>query len=80
MRKINSRVKYDRLKWGYLSREDFILGPKRSGIIHGSNNVNSQRQILTASLTIDQNCQNIDVSEGSHPETESVWTTYKCKY
>jgi len=55
MRKINSKAKYDRLKWGYLSREDFILGPMGSGIIQGTRTVGLQRQILTGSLTVDKN-------------------------
>ena len=80
MRKVNRKVKYDRLKWGYLGREDFILGPKGSGIIRDGPEKETQRQILTASLSIDENCEPIDLVSDNSRDRDNDWKVYKCKY
>jgi hypothetical protein len=79
MRKISNSKKYDKLRWGYLSREDFVLGPMGSGIIDDSITLESQRIIATASLTIDQNFECME-SGNKNTERDSNWVIYRCKY
>ena len=80
MRKINNNIKYDKLKWGYLGREDFILGPMGSGIIESTPTIESQRQIVTASLTIDNNWEGLEVVNVKNSDRDINWVTYKWKY
>lgn len=80
MRKINSKIKHDRLRWGYLSREDFILGPNRTGIIQGSPTVDTQRQILTSSMGIDSNSVPLEMVSDKESEIDNDWVVFKCKY
>jgi hypothetical protein len=77
LRKVNPRVKHDRLKWGYLGREDFVLGPKRSGIIDQTDLQEAKKQILTASMTIDENCERLETTSIKSTERETQWVTYK---
>jgi len=77
MRKINSKVKYDRLKWGYVGHEDFILGPHGSGITHSSKYNVAQRQILSTSMTIDENTEMLESTSTKNTERETQWVTYK---
>lgn len=80
MKKFSRKVKYDRLKWGYIGREDFILGPRRTGIIECDKSTDPQRQILTASLTIDENAVPLENQGTKNTERVTTWQTYKCKY
>ena len=79
MRKVWGTKKYDKLKWGYLGREDFILGPMGTGIIDDPLTSESQRKIATASLTIDYNCECFE-NENKNTERDTEWSVYKWKY
>ena len=52
MRKVCGSNKYDKLRWGYLGRDDFIIGPNDTGIIDHPVHSDAQRQIALASMTI----------------------------
>ncbi|CAI2366213.1 unnamed protein product [Moneuplotes crassus] len=80
MRKVSHKVKYDKLKWGYLGKEDFILGPKIGADTSENHPETIQRQILAGSLTIDQNCEPLQASTEDSESALTDWVIYRCKY